>query len=237
MSHNIDPLKLQRLIDGELGRPEIRSILENAQDHPEHWREMAIAFVEDQMWQAEFRQTDVDDEGSGDTRLVRDNGESDYWSVPQWLTIAAGLLLALGAGYLAGDRGRTDDAMARVPGQSVSEQIAENVPTLSPDANNDTESFAPAMERTVAYKPNHYIRLQDQEGRDVMDSEIPMYDSQTARRAGLKFEAEPISEELRDYLLQRGYQSRQDVDYFSGRLDDGRRYMVPARTINFSQGQ
>lgn len=46
-----------------------------------------------------------------------------------------------------------------------------------------------------------------------------------------------ISPEMLKQLTGSGYQMEQDINYISGRLVDGRSFVVPVRTIRFLPGQ
>ena len=52
-----DLLQMQRLVDGECDEAELRSLLLDAENQPDGWRQIATAFVEDKFWQTQFRQT------------------------------------------------------------------------------------------------------------------------------------------------------------------------------------
>ena len=49
MKDYIDPLELQRLLDGRMGEDERSLFLECVDEHPHHWRSIALAFVEEQL--------------------------------------------------------------------------------------------------------------------------------------------------------------------------------------------
>ena len=46
-------IQLQRLVDGQLNRQHIKQMLTEAQSHNELWRDIAVAFVEDQIFERE----------------------------------------------------------------------------------------------------------------------------------------------------------------------------------------
>jgi len=50
----IDPLQLQRLVDGELDQPQIQQMLSAANATPQQWQEIAVGFVENQIWERAF---------------------------------------------------------------------------------------------------------------------------------------------------------------------------------------
>ena len=50
----LDPLTLQRLIDGELDTQQVQEVLLQAQASPEQWKSIAVGFIENQAWQGTF---------------------------------------------------------------------------------------------------------------------------------------------------------------------------------------
>ncbi len=106
-----DSLQIQRLVDGECDEAELRSLLLDAENQPDGWRQIATAFVEDKFWQTQFRRTGTRND---DSPAVLTGQKHDVWEqtvnqpkssaqlsrsfhpqVIRWLTMAAGLLLAL----------------------------------------------------------------------------------------------------------------------------------------------
>ena len=55
MNISLDESQLQRLVDGELDSKQRREFLMAMDDEPKHWREVALAFVEDRVWQTEVK--------------------------------------------------------------------------------------------------------------------------------------------------------------------------------------
>ncbi len=99
-------MQLQRLVDGELDFAEIQQLMQSAESKPELWRQIASAFIENQLWLAQF----ADHAGMPATQAVvpvkpepppkavlpgRVNGI-------RWWSIAAMLALALTVAFLGG---------------------------------------------------------------------------------------------------------------------------------------
>ena len=100
---SFDPIFLQRLVDGELDRLGTRKLLELAETNPHLWREMASAFVENQFWQQDFEQLDRGDVSNRVQPVARHTTEvHSRLSIPNWFSLAAGILLALTTGLLIG---------------------------------------------------------------------------------------------------------------------------------------
>ena len=52
----IDPLQLQALVDGECSPGQRRELLEHCDSHPENWREVALAMLEEQQFSKQLHQ-------------------------------------------------------------------------------------------------------------------------------------------------------------------------------------
>ena len=227
-----DPIQLQRLIDGELDRDSINRLLQSAESHSEQWRDIALSFVEDQIWKSEFIDSTSEAQAMGPEQRnsVGGNampkssahGKLDFWTVSQWLTLAAMLLVMLASGYYLG---QSDDSSAGM-------DIANTVPSIDPGPNPGATQGT----SMVNLRPEYHMQLQDPQGA-YANTEIPLYDMTTARQMGYQLQPPELPEQLKRSWTSSGYQLKQNVDYISGRLNDGRRFIVPVRTINLTSGQ
>ena len=236
MSSYLNETELQKLIDGELDLPATKRLLQSADATPSHWREIAVALVEDKLWQRSFQQAETHAQSSTDNfddTLTRAPPTPESTAEanpalttgkpgpPWWLALAAGLFLAAGAGYLTGSR---PTATIKTNSQN---QIAEG-------AIKGNRSVR-AEEAQLEYQ----LELTDAMG--IGKSSVPLY---CARRVNAlppsqrsAFAAAGPSDQEIQRLQQLGYQLQQNVDYLSGRLKDGRTFVVPVQTINVSSGQ
>ena len=90
----------------------------------------------------------------------------------------------------------------------------------------------------VDYRPDYHLELQDANGNPYFGSEVPLYSAANAQRAGIRLDQpSQIPSEFVDRVNRNGYGIRQNLNYISGRLNDGRQFVVPVRTINLSPGQ
>ncbi len=286
--NDINPLDLQRLIDGECDDAEIRSLLTDAEGNPENWRAMASAFVEDQVWQKRFcsdtnpsgksktptgagsnsvepntaipqppvkvsesRQADESaPNDSGQTNLDVANRNQDFVDqandhsakhrasqiknspgLYNWLAVAAGLAIAGMVGYIAGsDRPTIPDF---VP--------VANIPQVAPSANQQIAAApTPPPQMTPAY---HLQLPQDQTDASQagLDGEVPLFLIQSREELDRfkkpNWQHIQMSPLLLKQLKIRGFQMNQNVEFVSGKHNDGRAFVVPVRTINFSPSQ
>ena len=231
---SFDPIYLQRLVDGELDRPGTRKLLEMAEANPHLWREMASSFVENQLWRHDFQQMHRDDSTNGFKPATKHEGQShSSLKIPYWFSLAAGVLLALTAGLLIGRNsgGLTDDGHSPVANKSP----------VSPDgqlADLQPPNEATTKQTLVDYRPDYHLELQDANGNPYFGSEVPLYSASNAQRAGIRLDQpSQIPSEFVDRVKRNGYGIQQNLNYISGRLNDGRQFVVPVRTINLSAGQ
>ena len=101
---------LQRLVDGEMNARDRETFLQHAEEEPQRWREIALAFVEHQRLREDFGALFANDE-------ISDMAPSKVISLPArhrapWWSIAAVLALMLGLGFLLGKQESTNTPMA-----------------------------------------------------------------------------------------------------------------------------
>jgi hypothetical protein len=246
-------LQIQRLIDGECNQAEIRDLLGVADQQPEQWKAIATAFVEDQIWRQQFQSMEsipspassakahpAEAEHSDPLVKYDQRGQSSDLSAGKLFRLngfglAACVLLAAMMGYVTGQR----NLQNFVP---VVDAVANNSATVSPGP--DTSSSSNPRITPASLKADHHLQLVDGQGDDretILDGEIPLYaiDSpeQLAQIQQPGAEDFPISPDLLKQLTGRGFRFRQDLNYISGNLKDGRQFVVPVRTINFTPGQ
>lgn len=226
---SFDALKLQRLVDGELERAETRELLKLAEENPLLWRDMASAFVENQIWQSEFGRDALDNPVGLKRREESNNGNSTK-AFPFWLSMAAGMMVALTAGWIIGQGGvfsGSDNTIA-----------ATNQPSNQGLVTADQTPSIDTPERTLVSYPDYHLSLEDQNGNRYLDSEIPLYNISNANRAGIRFDQPTdIPSDFLERVQRTGYGVNENIQFISGQLNDGRQFYVPVRTINLSPGQ
>lgn len=222
----IEPILLQRLIDGELDVSHVQSLLKDADQEPAMWKEIATAFVEDRLWQNSFADDLIDDqlEAKSVTSTSTDTAVDlpkpvmmNRRNLTKWLSMAAAVLIACSLGYLIGNgdmlNSNTDQNAIAVGGTSVG-----------------------AKANKASYIPDYRMQL-EQSGLTGLKREIPLYKSSRAKELGLSLEPDSISDELHRRLTRSGYGLEQNVRYFSGQMSDGQRFVVPIRRIQFTPNQ
>ena len=259
----LDELTLQRLVDGELSHDHVRQLLAEAEfgDDTANWKKIALAFAENQMFERAIDQNESTFSNSsmavelpkrpatGHTQTTaqpirgsRSTGSS-WWSA----LLAASLLLAATVFYQVSNVSpKIDDGSVVQSSPSVAS------PTAVPNARS-IESF----DRTTlaSYEPDHQLKAKDIDGASLgkHNSSIPLYDigrlnpeqlsnlrgdDRAAREAMFsRVLPQSFSPEVLQQLQQSGGMVDQNLEFISGRLDDGRSYLIPYRTIRFLSGQ
>lgn len=230
---------MQRLVDGELVYVEIRQLMQAAENNPELWRQIAAAFVEDQIWRAEF----ADEAGTCEAESTATPalasrppaGPAGHMNGVRWLSMAAMLTLAVTVGFLGG-RGDFSSRPRLLDPDGVAGTNRSVPDVTSPAApialaQNETRNNTPQINPAF-----YHMQLEDPQGNRYLDSEIPLYpvnQSTDLRRLG----PGTIPREVQEQARNSGYQVQQDVRYVSGQLNDGRRFIIPIRNYRFSPNQ
>ena len=252
----IDPIRLQRLIDGELVDAELRELIEIAESEPGGWRQVAIGFIEDRQWQSGFQKQELDQTEPSGNELsppikVGDSQPkgSSLFSKPsfgwKWFGLAAIVFLSLTIGFMfseywgstpggqhARSTGTVPVQLARETGGSQEDLVANTNPALG----GSGETGQPP-ETLVSYRPDYHLELHDAYGKPVLDGQIPLYTYANAKKIGYTLESPEMPQAMRDRFSDSGYLLNENVKYISGSLDDGRQFVLPVRTISFSPGQ
>lgn len=251
----IKPQQLQRLIDNELDVKQVQQILNEARIAPDHWEQIAVGFVEDQTWSRAF--TNQDSSGKFDSSSVSPvdstapastnfyHQEKTDSSVRRTsfspLVMAASLFLAATIGYMAN----------QIQNRNLPESsLAENVPHAANPllAANSTENTRPEngthVERPKMTQADYHLEVPPEHlgelGSAGPVAPIPLFavnNIEQLRRIDRQRNKPSISPEMLKRFTVSGYQMEQNVNYISGRLGDGRSFVVPVRTIRFLPGQ
>lgn len=246
----IPPQQLDRLVDGELSRDQIKDLLQRPETDPA-WRSIALAFVEDRVWRTEIQASvEPHDQYPVPTQTILEPSnvsatvDPKRKSVWKGMALAAGLMVALGVGYLTGSslsQSTTDSGLALSPPIAPSETHSSTDQTI-PDranpanqlANNQRPDITPTALSTT---PDYHLGFQDSDGNPLLNSDIPLYATKDMQANVPAFDRIPISDEVIHSLHGSGYAFKENTRYVAGRLDDGRQFVVPIRTTNLSAGQ
>lgn len=253
----LDPMTLQRLIDGELDTQQVQEILSQAQASPDQWESIAVGFIENQTWDkaltSKFAQpiagSDTTEAScpekpdsssrSGntlDTAAVTlaadDNGgpQSQRRTSIRWWAIAASLMAAAAIGYM------TNQIQNR---NLPSTSIAESKPI------NDLVVPAQPELTATALVPDFHVEIPQAAGFGRLDGQdsngrVPVYrvtNTDQLRQLQAKRAIESaFPRQIMEQLSNSGYQIEQEIEYVSGQVDD-QSFVVPLRTIRLIPGQ
>jgi hypothetical protein len=244
--------QLQRLVDGELDTESIRSIIAMAEGHPNRWRSIACAFVEDQMFSRQFEQLANDrfeeavalpsvksaslPDGSGNSVDIESRNFRQPLVVRQ-LAFVASVAVAGLIGYLLAGQSNAPSTDINSPGSGV--EIANSNPSEPVQ-----RQLTPAN-----LEPEYRMELLTPDGESI-NGEVDLYRYDDLRNfvdadgpipAGRQvlnnvMPESGISDEDRIRLGRSGYEINESTKYVSGRLQDGRQFVVPVRSIRFDRG-
>ena len=256
----LDELTLQRLVDRELSHEQVRQLLAEVEfgDDATNWKKIALAFTENQMFERAFHQVESAP-ATGEIRAICESSnvvdlpklsnieettrKNSWWST----ALAVSLLLAMTAVY----------QLSKTSPQVDSDLLILSPPTVDrPVAVVESEPIKSFDRMTLAsYEPDHQLRAEDVDSASIgkHNSSIPLYDvgrlnpeqlanlrgDDRAAREAMFTQVLPksFSPKVVQQLQQSGGMVDQSLEFISGRLDDGRSYVIPYRTIRFLPGQ
>jgi anti-sigma factor RsiW len=173
MTHKINNLWLDRLVDGELLEPERRALLERLETEPDGWRRCALAFLEAQAWREATGGLAAATAATvpGVPRVIRRERASWVGRV-RGLAAAAAVVGAFGLGWLS--RG-TDS-----PAEPV---VVVQAAPVSPERSKPADVTASVAQKTVAARTEPGDSAPAASGR--------MLDLRQLERAGYRVEERP----------------------------------------------
>jgi hypothetical protein len=225
-------LQIQRLIDGELSRPEIQQLLRTASSQPELWRELAVAFVEDRIFASESRRfsqdegRDLEPAASPAATPLAAGGMPGSLAKPTsawrntglWLSAAAMMLCAAGLGFFAGR------------GQAGNQGFAETNLIASSNGGNASNQ--------VGGSGPYMFQLLDEQGQPIPNTTVPLLFEADAQRLGYDPARAAIPPEVQSRFRRAGLELEPEVKYINGRFPGGAKIKVPYSDLKIrSYGQ
>lgn len=202
-----DDRLFDRLVDGELSPGERRRLLTSLDDRPGGWRQCALAFLEAQSWREEFGDLAGDAATAADVRRLAEPRPESRRRAIAWLATAASLLVAFTLGLAYGG--------ISAPPHS----------TAAPDLLNSMASATPADDQ-IDSEDVVVLWVRDEMGRS-QSLRVPLVDAAAVdRRLGMQFQS-GVSADVREQLLERGYQVESNRRYAPLWLEDGRPLVLP----------
>ncbi len=241
----MEPLELQRLVDGELDIHERRQLLQRCDDEPQQWRTLALSLLEEQAFGKEVAlfANDTVENRSNDSDIVVTPANSiattKLQSQQAWghLALAAALLMAVG--FFTGYGLRSQNL--GVPGQAAS--LAKgNSPEVSPGTASavamsphgiDQESLA-ATE--LADRPREVGELRfvsDQSNANPTNHfGVPIYEVRPDHIQQMMAQQIRQINEWNRQNMKRGVQIDWQPEMLESQLPDGRAVVVPIHQWN-----
>ncbi len=226
-------MTIQRLVDGELTHRERSNFLNAMDRQPDMWREVALAFVEDQVW-SDFAHQSIE-EISSSTNVSEDeskitgafapsakNGRAhkprielpsqkpQSWTnryLPRLMLTAAATMLAI---------------TLAVRWESASRTSFEKGPGSEGFASKTPEDPARSPENRLTNTDPYLLQLDD-------NDPVPLYSKFDQMRDSLSQAPMQITPALQKQFFDAGYQLQPDLRFISGQVPDGRSFIVPVQ--------
>lgn len=142
MNLNQDTIQtwIDRMVDGELSDQQRREMLRWLEDHPSHWRTLALTYCESTVLRSDLVEfvSHHEPDGRPSTVSVTGTTRPNQRRLWDWLAIAAGLMLALSLGVGLGTNvaRRSNQGVIRAnPAVASSADESTPMPSMRPDGS------------------------------------------------------------------------------------------------------
>jgi hypothetical protein len=235
LAEGLDERLFDLLVDGELSTAERRELFERLDARPEHWRRVALAFVEAQSWRSDLGAmaaprcaVDVAQEAVR-TEPAVSAAPSPRRRMPGWtqtvLTLAASVLCAFFLGLEVQKQWTGTPEAARgiaTPGAG-SEQPMPSV-ARGPATPDSTP------EARLVSGPNDLVGSLTLDGATQGSVEVPVFQGADFER-WVRDQPSAISAQMRRALEQRGHRVEVERQFVPLQLEDGRQVIVPVEQV------
>jgi hypothetical protein len=233
MTHILDELTLQRCVDGELSEVEQQELLRQLERNPAGWREVALGFIEHQLWTTAGHDWIHDPVPPQVAPPVPESPPRRVWGA--WLrntALAASTLLAIGLGYVGGSR----SFWSRPSGSpSAGVEIATG-PSIPSHSNGliSTQGAEPVSHNNhQPPRPMMQVQLTS-DGSGSEPISLPVYDATDLPEFG-DWMTPRLSVEERRHLEDQGFQLREEPRFYTVPMDKNRQLVVPINTVHVRQ--
>jgi hypothetical protein len=222
MLHSVSELDIQRCVDGELSDDDRSQFLTRLEESESGWRELALAFVENQVIAQACRDVcrpaQVLKPAAMPMVSRPKQTKASRFTPPAWSVTVAAALVGVAFGLLAGNRPARDTS------------THDNSPEFA-DSQTDAhqhDSLDQGLDEAIP-QPVMNMEFADASG-DASHWTLPVYDAdEVGQEYWLGHDVFP--EEVRQELSRRGYRLDHDREFYSIPLDDGREVAVPVDTV------
>lgn len=215
--------QIDRLVDGELSDDDQRELLQAVDNDPARWRDVALAFLEAQVWSRELKNIgSTSDVQPRNVPLAERSSGSIYgWAMSLLLAAAAGALLAIGWDHL------TSNSRSLPTDPAIASDEAEGRNSMAiPDDGPLLEAIAqppqPVGDATFFVST----------GGDRQQMQAPVF---SASDFGNSWQttATSLPADIEEALNESGRPWTRDRELIPIQLDDGRHVIVPINRIQF----
>jgi hypothetical protein len=226
----IELQQLQALVDGECTASERRALLAKIDTEPKYWRMLALSLLEEQVFQKQVKRmaeeptprvaVAVPMHAAAVEKVALTGRQEKSFN---WFPVLAACLI-VSIGFAAGrfwNSSSTDRSFA------TSGELASYAPT-----GNVSSSSIPSS--LVTHKGEDGLPYADLRV-STPNGDIPIYDPNEVDPALLLYKQR---NELSDKLRRSGYEMDMQQDFATGKLQDGRTFVVPIQKVGLrSWGQ
>jgi hypothetical protein len=211
----MNELAIQRLVDGRLSLEQIQKVLQEADATPELWKQIATAFLEEQLWQQSLSKEPV----AGAQPRVTQPDKSSSLSSHRWLplAIAASLLLALPLVYSWGRFERPLDDQPTTHSVTPTELARRD----SSQAGNEQKV------RPADFQTPYSVGIRNNNRYES----VPVLPQSVAQELGYQPSESRIPPEVQAKLRREGYQLDSKIHFLRGSTGDGREIIVPVQKV------
>jgi hypothetical protein len=247
MNNEDRELRIQRCIDGELPEAAQQELLSELDGTPDGWKQLALAFVERQVWMQACTTLASDAECGASKPQTKNRSTTKNHSASFRWTAVAGLLVALGVGFSTGHRfGRRPSEgllVRQTDGTSSSAEAASPSVAIA-----DSDSSGATSPRIISGRPTRAIPVSNRPlypasgmlELPVSDSseqslQIPVYERSTLPDAS-RVNPAMLTEEQQRRLERLGYRLDRRQQLITVPLEDGSQIVVPVETLGVRYG-
>ena len=211
---------LDQLVDGELTDDQRRQLLTKLDAQSDGWRRCALAFLEAQSWEKEFRAMTA---APVQETAVRPAPAKSTWlqsRMASVLAVAASFVVAFGLGLASRGISLTDGFAPRQVAQQQPLPQAEQPRTDSPDAPRVDEGPRPQWDSVT-------VSLDGDQDGQLEAVDVPFATGEGIDEQWLRNQPSPLPPQVLRALERLGHQVERQRAYVPIELDDGRRVVVP----------
>ena len=225
------------------------------------WKRVAVAFIENQIVEREFTDLDSKFNTIGANDPDTQNHEDDNQELNPLTRTNTSLKAGLGWSALA--LAASSLLYFSLIGQPLAEPNQSEIATTvvgqdSPVSETNGADQLPNFDRRtlLTLAPDHHLQSTQLPAShsSKVSQQVPLYDAKrfdrrqlgglrnrdgAARRAWVDqvMPTSGVTDQMVADYEKAGLMVNQNIEFLSGRLDDGRSYMIPYRTVRFSPGQ